>query len=156
MSLEKNLKKLNAYHDALKKSKNAHVDVGVIANKLTRKIYDNNASVTEVALKHEIGTPTNPRRSFLKMPFKIKEKEIFQFIQKQYAFVFEGKLTLKEGLSFVGIFARNISVKAFETGGFGRWKELSPITIERKGSATKLVEGGTLKQSINWETKGVT
>ena len=155
MSLDTNLKKLERYYVELKKSKKAHVDVGVIASKLSEKIYKSGVDVTQVAATHEFGTTIVPRRSFLKMPFELKKKELSGFIGEQYALIFEGKIDTKRALNLVGATARNISVEAFNTGGYGEWQPLSQETVDKKGTATILVETGTLKQSINWEVSGV-
>lgn len=153
MSLSDNLKKLEDYKKALDKSKNSYVAVGVIGNKLTKRIYDSGVDVVQVALTHEFGTSKIPKRSFLKQSFEIKKKDINNILKIQYNRVFEGKSTVNKSLNIVGVKARNISVDSFRTGGFGRWTPLKPETIAKKGTSTILVETSTLKQSIQWEVR---
>ena len=154
MSLDSNLKKLNAYLKDIKTVQKSHVDVGVISNKLTKKIYDNNFTVAQVAARHEFGVGV-PKRSFLKSTFELKQKEVGGFITKDFNLVFERRIVAKQAMGRIGIFARNLVLRAFSTGGFGMWPELAPATVKKKGVPTILVETGTLKQSIQWEVVGV-
>ena len=83
------------------------------------------------------------------MPFIKHKKQINEFIAKQFAKTAEG-LSIEDALEKVGAFARNISVKAFSTKGYGEWDDLDPQTIKRKGSSKPLIDTGTLRNAITW------
>jgi len=142
------LKKTRAQAKKMRDIKKASVDVGVLASKSTGKIYSNGVNVLQVAAIHEFGLGTSPKRSFLKMPQQVKEKEISQFIKRQLKSTLDGKSSIKKGLGLIGVFVTNVSVDAFDSNGFGQWQELEQSTIDAKGSSQTLTDTGTLKNSI--------
>lgn len=135
-------------------------------------------TVLEVGVWHEYGTKTIPMRSFLRGPMKEKEADLKKIIAQQFALVLEKGLDVEIALGRVGLAARNISVGAFKTQGYGAWPALSPITIELRrsggakggkdvgnaakasssafwtppiaGEATPLIDTGLLRNSITW------
>lgn len=135
-------------------------------------------TVLEVGIWHEYGTSTVPMRSFLRGPFEEKRADLDRIIGAQLKMVMENDLDAEVALGRIGLAARNISVGAFRTNGYGDWPALSPITIElrRRGGAkngrdvgdaakaarsafwtppvdgetTTLVNTGILRASITW------
>lgn len=147
------LKKLQSYEKKLAESKAKFVVVGVISDQLTKRVYKDGTPLLEVAATNEFGTSKIPRRSFLKMTFEIKSNEMNSFIQNQYKKVFEKGRSTNQALGLVGVKAKNLVAEAFNTGGFGRWKPLSPETIDArpKKTTTILIDTGTLRTSITWK-----
>lgn len=140
---------------SLKDIKSKYVAVGILNNPASKLIYNNGESVVEVGLTHEYGLENLPQRSFLRVPFDLKKEDINNFINNQLQIVFEGKTDIDKSLNLIGIFATNISKKAFITKGYGTWKELSPLTIKLKNSSQILIDTGLLRNSINWEVRNV-
>ena len=108
-------------------------------------------SVLDVGLMHEFGTDKIPRRSFLRMPFEVKSKEIESAIQKTFNSVAEKGLDAEIALGRIGAVASSIVEEAFQTGGFGNWKSLKESTVKEKGNSDILDDVGILKRSINWK-----
>jgi hypothetical protein len=135
------------------KAKKMTVAVGITADSATSKVYESGATVLQVASWHEFGRGNNPIRSFLRIPFDIKSKEINNFIEKQFSEVLEGKKDTEKALGLIGAFATNISKGAFTTMGYGTWAPLDPDTIDAKGSSTPLIDTGILRRAVNFEVR---
>lgn len=168
----------------MKRAKEAKVKVGLPAGEAaSSKAYKSDGqesapTVLQVGIWHEYGTKTTPMRSFLRGPFAEKKYEMDKAIAAQLKLVLEDDLDVDVALGRIGLAARNISVGAFKTQGYGEWPALSPITIELRRSggaknardvanaakatrsafwqppvegATKvLVDTGLLRNSITW------
>lgn len=169
---------------SMKRAKEASVKVGLPAGEsATSKAYQSDGqesapTVLQVGIWHEYGTKTTPMRSFLRGPFAEKKADLDKVIAAQLKLVLESGLDIEVALGRVGLAARNISVGAFKTQGYGEWPALSPITIElRRGGGAKngrdvgnaakavssafwtppvegatkvLVDTGLLRNSITW------
>ena len=136
----------------MKQIKRKHVAVGVLASEASKRVYESGADVLQVAAANEFGTKTIPQRSFLVMPQQLKAPEISKFIRVQLGKVLEGR-EVKKGLGLIGVFVTNVSVDAFDSGGFGKWPALDDKTIEAKGSSAPLIDTGTLKNSVTYEVR---
>lgn len=103
----------------------------------------------EIGLKHEFGEDGMPIRSFLRMPLSTK---LFEAMEDSGAFDEEtlkqivDTASLKGFLGQVGIIAEGVVQEAFDTGGFGQWKESN---MSRKKNHQTLVETGQLRDSIS-------
>jgi hypothetical protein len=81
------------------------------------------------------------------MPLHLKSKEIL-------ADAFQGapelirKGNIRMILVRLGIACEKWIQMAFATGGFGSWAPDSPATINRKGSASPLIDTAQLRRSI--------
>lgn len=149
--LKANHKLLQDYAKNLEQAKRSVVAVGLPVEKVGGIIYgDENLSVAQVGAFHEYWHGFNPVRSFLRVPFAIKAGEVNEFIARQFAQVLESGKSADKALNTVGIFARNISVEAFETDGYGTWAPLQPETVAAKGSSAILIDTGILRNSITW------
>ena len=165
---------------AMRQIKRKHVAVGVLASEASKRVYESGADVLQVAAANEFGTTTIPQRSFLVMPQELKAPEISKFIRVQLGKVLEGR-EVKKGLGLIGVFVTNVSVDAFDTGGFGKWPPHSDITTElrrsggassikdvanaakasksaffekaRDGENALLIDTGTLKNSVTYEVR---
>lgn len=143
------IKELEAITKELKT--NAYIKIGILGNKNSRNDKNTNASI---GLQHEFGSASKniPERSFLRMPLKEKMpkrlleigKQVMIGISKNNAMLFLKKL---------GVLGEEIIQQAFDTGGFGKWANLSERTIKEKGFDTKLVERTQLRKSITSEVK---
>ena len=153
--LQQNLKQLEDYAANLAKAKRATVAVGLPKEKVGGKIYgDDGLSVIQIGAWHEYGEGNNPVRSFLRVPFQMKADEINDFVATQFSKVFKGE-KVEKLLGLVGAKARNISVGAFTSEGYGTWPALSSTTVSAKGSSTPLIDTGTLRNSITWAVRGL-
>ena len=139
-----NIDKLNKIQQELLKKYSARV--GVLGNNNNR---DDKFSNATIGLKHEFGSITEkiPERSFLRMPLR---NELPKELKKIGAAVFEAlvKENIKPAFKKLGILGEATVQEAFDTGGFGTWKALSPKTIAKKGFDTILVETTQLRRSI--------
>jgi hypothetical protein len=152
MKPEKFLAKSKKQIQAMKEIKKKFVAVGVLANKATTRAYDGGSNVLQVAAANEFGTTNIPQRSFLVMPQELKAPEINKFIETQLTKVLDGR-PVDQGLGLIGVFAVNVSVDAFATGGFGKWPALDDKTIAAKGSSAILIDKGILKNSVSYEIR---
>jgi hypothetical protein len=125
------------------------VFVGLPAEKVGHKIYGDGLTVLTVGAIHEFGAGNNPTRSFLRVPFAIKKKELNVAIAAQYEAVTEGK-KVDTALGLIGVIAAQVSKGAFTTLGYGSWPEITDETKRRKGSSQTLIDTGILRSSITW------
>lgn len=115
--------------------------------------YPNGEKVVDVGRRHEFGIGV-PRRSFLRLPFIVKQNIIDKAIFTSWKKIVEGKSQTIKEFGILGIVGQNISKDAFATGGFGKWEKLKPATEKAKGSAEILLDTSKLVQSItNWVVK---
>ena len=115
--------------------------------------YPNGEKVVDVGRRHEFGIGV-PRRSFLRMPFIVKQKTIDKAIATSWKKITDGKSTALKEFGILGIIGQNISKDAFASGGFGKWKKLKESTEKAKGSTEILLDTSKLVQSItNWVVK---
>lgn len=106
--------------------------------------------VTGFTAAHKI---TIPERSFLRAPFELKKSEINRATEKAVELVGAGKHDATTALNLVGVIARNVSVKAFETAGYGTWPDITAATKKAKGSSAPLIDTGALRGAITWEVR---
>ncbi|MBE0469590.1 MAG: hypothetical protein IBX55_08820 [Methyloprofundus sp.] len=154
ISPEQLLQQLRSFEAALREAKTKEVAVGVIGN--TTSVYQHGQNVLDVAGAHEFGKGRMPARSFLRMPFNNKRNEIDAAILTQFRRVADGRASVQQALGLVGVTARNISIEAFETGGFGQWQDISAETKATKGSDTILWDTGKLVGSVTWAVRDAT
>jgi phage gpG-like protein len=146
------VKNANLVKDLEKKIKDVkkrEVAIGVMQNS---GAYEDGLSIVEVARTHEFGSITKkiPARSFLRVPFYEKEKQVDNLIFRGYKMMVEKNETVDKALDLIGLGARDISVGAFRDNN---WQELKPSTIKAKGSSAPLIDTGNLRQSITWEVR---
>jgi phage gpG-like protein len=96
---------------------------------------------TGITKPHKI---TMPQRSFLRLPFLLKAKEIDAMIAKQFGLVAEKGKSAEDALGVVGLLTVNISKKAFTNRGYGKWK------ASKKKSGMTLVDKKILGNSITF------
>lgn len=107
----------------------------------------------EIAAKHEFGLGV-PRRSMLRMPLHLHGDKVVAAAKADAARSLREaarapKKTAEKVLKRVGIAAEGLVDEAFETGGFGSWKPLAPLTVELKGSAAILIDTAQLRRAVD-------
>lgn len=142
------VKHMESYAKQLKDAKDSYVAVGLPQEKMSAKIYGNGMTVIQIGAIHEFGTGKIPERSFLALPFEVKKKELGRLIERLYNSVFEKGMSVDKALGLIGIEARNVSVDAFRTEGYGQWPDITDLTKAIKGSDRILFDNGTLRNSI--------
>ena len=150
MNAKKSLEQIKAYQDNLEKAKKLQLAVGLPKETASSKVYGDGTSVIKVGAMHEYGAGKIPRRSFLRTPFIMKDKEISNFLLDMFKRVAEKGLDAEKALSIVGVKAVNISQGAFTSKGYGTWQALKQSTINEKGSSQILIDTGTLRSSITY------
>ena len=156
MTPEETLRLVEAQLSNMEKAKTMVVKVGLPAGEsATSKAYTSDGqgpapTVLEVGVWHEYGTQNIPQRSFLRGPLNAKSGELDKVLQTQFNLVLEKGMEVEKALGRVGLAARNISVGAFRTKGYGVWKDISQATKEAKGSSSVLIDTGLLRSSITW------
>lgn len=135
----------------MRQAKTMSVKVGLPAGESgTSALYDEGQSVLEVGIAHEFGAGRIPMRSFLRGPMREKSSEIERMLAVQFNLVLEAGLDVGTALGRVGLTARNISVGAFRTKGYGEWQDISQATKDKKGSTAILIDTGILRSAITW------
>lgn len=142
--------KLDSLIKNLKTNKTT-VKVGILGAKNAR---DDTVGNATIGAAHEFGTVDLPQRSFLRMPITeqlpkelekagvVTQKDIEGIIKENGIRNFAKK---------IGILAVATVLKAFDSGGFGTWKELSKATLAKKKVKQILVETHQLRDSITYE-----
>lgn len=138
-----NFKNLDRLIKAFEKP--SHVKVGIVGEKNSRGELQGNA---EIGVRHEFGTETLPKRSFLREPLidnlypmlilseALDDDVISQVLQ-------EGDI---DGwMKRVGAVCEETIAEGFKTGGFGKWKESN---MSQKTNHETLVESQQLRDSI--------
>jgi hypothetical protein len=152
MKPEQFLKQTKQFEKNLEQLSKKHVAVGLPKEKVGGQIYGDGETVFTVGASHEYGVGV-PRRSFLRAPFSKNQDAINKTTENQFRAIAEQGVKVEKALNIIGVKARNISAKAFVTGGYGEWKPLSAATIEKKGSSQPLIDTGTLRNSITWAVR---
>lgn len=140
----------------MEKAKTMSVKIGLPAGEsATSKAYTNDGAgpaptVLEVGVWHEYGTQHVPMRSFLRGPLNAKSADMDKVLQTQFNLVLERGMDVEIALGRVGLAARNISVGAFRTRGYGVWADIDQATKDAKGSSGILIDTGLLRSSITW------
>ena len=89
-----------------------------------------------------------PSRPFMRQAFENNQGKLFEYIEKWYTDVIEGKMTLHVFFSKIGVLMTSHIKMSIRSGG---WTKNHPITIERKGSSRPLIDKGEMIDSIKFE-----
>lgn len=143
------LKRTIDFAAALEAAKKKAVFVGLPKDKVGGAIYGDGRTVISNGATHEYGAPQQgiPQRSFLRVPFAVKRKDLNKAIAKQFEAVAEGR-DADVALGRIGVLAANVSNGAFTSLGYGSWSPITSETARRKGSSQTLVNDGILRSSI--------
>lgn len=156
LSPEQMRQRMQQYADDIREAQRKEVAVGIPRGEATAKIYGDGTTVLQVAVAHEYALGRVPERSFLRVPFRVKRNEVQQALIDQFERVAAGRISVQQALGLVGATARNISVEAFTTMGYGQWPDIEQATKDAKGSTKPLIDTGTLRNSITWDVRDAT
>ena len=126
--------------------------VGIMDDKATRKDVTGTMNNAEIGFIQIMGSLTHniPPRDFLRFPIEHERRDIMKTINgSQIVKKAIGDGDIKKVFKLLGIAAEAAIKTAFQTGGFGQWKPLSPRTIAAKGSAAILIDSGQLHNAID-------
>src|SRR3954464_2954248 len=115
--------------------KDAHVMIGINEAKRT----PNGASLADVARWNHWGTANIPSRPFLLIALNGQAPAVQAICRRVAKAVIEGKLTVDQGLSLLGIWGVKEVQRVI---ALGIEPENRPSTIARKGSDTTLIDKG--------------
>lgn len=116
-------------------------------------------------LKKDTMTVVIPTRSFLRMPLMSPEgkKELLNVVKSKIGNEFKAtdlsnktaNKILDDTVHLLAEMAYLRVLKAFETGGFGKWAPISEFTAQRRYNAGNppLTDTGDLRRSISYEIK---
>lgn len=133
--------------ESIKNSK-LEVHVGILGNSPTRN--DAGETNATIGIRHELGLGV-PQRSFLLMPIQTRFKKE---VKAQKALSQETVKQMLAAASFMplmqklAVVAERCVLLAFDTGGFGAWKQSN---MEYKAVKMTLVETQQLRNSITSE-----
>jgi len=151
MTPEQFLQQTQHIEREMARAKSMSVDVGLIDSKVGGKIYGGGKTILEIGAIHEYGLGDVPERSFLRVPFLMKQSEITARINKEWERVSAGKSDAETALGRIGALGTNISKGAFTSMGYGTWQPIKPATAKAKKSSQTLIDTGTLRNSITWQ-----
>lgn len=151
-----NLKPLQEFYAAsLRDIPNSYGKVGIIGKKAS-EVHEGGMTNVSIGVTHEFGSLSKniPRRSFIKDTLLIvKKKALIADFENILQQVIKQSFNKGQAISFKQAYARAIRlitlkaesyvIEAFETQGFGRWKPLSPQTIQAR--ARKQYRGQLLR-----------
>lgn len=150
---EQMLKHTKKMADNIRVAKSSVVAVGLPKEKVGGKVYGDGMTVVQVGASHEYGAGV-PRRSFLRVPFQIKRKQMDIATATQFQDVFEKGQDAKKAMGLIGMEAVNIVKGAFTSRGYGSWPDIKDVTKQIKGSSQVLIDTGTLRNSISYIVRG--
>lgn len=107
-------------------------------------------SMPQIAAQNEFGVPSRnqPPRPFLYSTVDEQRENINRVIEKQYDKIIEGKVTLKQGLSIIGLYVMKLVDQKI---GTLREPKLSPRTIAIKKSDKPLIDFGQMRQALQFK-----
>lgn len=110
--------------------------------------YENGASVVDVGMWNEYGTPDIPERSFLRSTIAANRNKYQGAFKKAYLEAIRGGMNLRASAAFIGNTARDdIKQKIEDIKDPGN----APSTIAKKGFDNPLIETRKLWGSIKWK-----
>lgn len=146
----RNEKVISNFIKALKTANKSCARVGILNDTARNDSFLTNAEIGE---QHEFGIGV-PQRSFLRMPIAnhLQEKidEAYPLNKKTLEQIVSEK-SFYPLLKKLGSLGHEVVMDAFDSGGYGTWKPLSPLTIALKGSDTILIDTFQLKDSVDWD-----
>lgn len=121
--------------------------VGILGSDVNRQDA-NGITNSEIGVIHEFGNEKMPIRSFLRMPIMTHKKEIIKAMGGTKMRTAFAQGDFMRMFKLLGEKGRDIVLQAFETGGFGKWPDISEATKAAKGSSVILVDSAQLKNGI--------
>lgn len=125
------------------------VIVGVLSGTGEHVNSDHGQTVAEIAWWNEFGTKRNPARPFLRPAIRENKLAISRLIKKLYKLVIENKIEPRRAEKLLALKVQTLIQKKITTL---QSPPNAPMTVERKGSSSPLIDTGQLRQSISWDT----
>lgn len=119
-----------------------YVDIGILGGETDT---ETGLTIAGIGAVHEVGTDKIPKRSFIEMPITTKQKNIEESASKEMA---KSLPEVEPVFKTIGVACEAAIQEAFDTGGFGKWKDIKEETKDKKGSSAILIDDGTLRKSI--------
>lgn len=133
------------YFDELNKLINLEVHVGFQEG----AVYDDGASLAQVAAYNEFGSSDTPARPFMRQSFENHEAELRQACAAVNNKILRGE-SAENAMKTLGAFAVGVVQMEIMDGDFEPNK---PSTIKRKGSDRPLIDTGHMRQSVKYVVK---
>lgn len=111
--------------------------------------YEDGADICEIAAHNEFGGSGTPARPFMKQSFENHEAELRAACDQVNKAIASGN-TAESALKRLGVTAKGLVQNEIVSGGFAA---NAPSTIAKKGSATPLIDTGTMRSSVNYVIK---
>ena len=133
--------------------KDIKVKVGMLAGKGGDELVvdQDDLDLAGLGAQHEFGHGNIPVRSFLEMPFDVKNDEFFRLLKDLIDVELLKDKNSTHLADEIGLCALAIIAEAFDTQGFGQWEDNAPYTIAIKGRNEPLVDTGKMRDTINFE-----
>ena len=129
-----------------------YTDVGILGSETDS---ESGLTIAGIGAVHEFGTDRAgrgnktviPKRSFIKMPLEKKAGSIQSEVESNFQNRMDNA-DIKGVFQDIGIACEGAIQDAFDSGGFGEWPANAEPTVDRKGSASPLIDQGVLRKSI--------
>lgn len=102
--------------------------------------------IAEYAAYNEFGTENIPERSFMRTAFDENLPQLKEDMDKRYAEVQAGTMTVRQALMNVGLKHADVIKDKIDTN---IPPPNSPVTIARKGSSKTLIDSASMKNSVH-------
>jgi hypothetical protein len=133
-----------------KLEKKPHVKVGLMGKKIHKE--SEGLSVVEVGIFNEFGTKNVPERSFMRSTYDERREHWFRRTKRLHRLILKGRSTVEKSLSVMGeTIQKDTKNKIIKQDP--NWPELSPKTIDKKGSTAKLIDTSQMLNSIRYVVK---
>lgn len=132
-------------------SKDIKVKVGLLKNKGGDELVWDDLDLAGLGAKHEFGYGNIPVRSFLEMPFDVKNDEFLRLLKDLIDVELLKDKNSTHLADEIGLCALAIIAEAFDTQGYGQWEDNAPYTIAIKGRNEPLVDTGKMRNTIDYE-----
>lgn len=132
------------------------IQVGVFTGKSARKNDSDGPTNADIAAAHEFGLPKSnlPPRSILRTPISDHAKEIMAAARAEAETLLIEPLKVKTLYQRIGIACEKVVIRAFDTGGFGKWAQLAFSTIIAKLRRRKVHKYKRTKMALD-QIRGV-
>ncbi len=135
------------FQQELKKLQKLNVKIGFEGGKAFE---EDGTDILDIAMWNELGTVNSPSRPFMREAVDGNESIINEFLKQQKELFVKGQ-SAEVTLHKIGVFMKGLVQDKIVTGSF---TANAPSTVEKKGSATPLIDTGNMRQSVNFVVKG--
>lgn len=140
--------KIKVIQESVKEASKSKIEIGILA-KDNKTIPESNNTLADIGSFLEFGTSRAPARSFLRMPMMLRKKEIVSFAAS--VFTLDALMNKKIKIQ-LGLIANNCLLvvrEAFNSKGFGNWKDNAERTVQQKGFNNPNIWTGKLRDTLN-------